>query len=329
MDIQQQDLRAVIWPLLNPDTGMMLCDGFSWRDLEPKAGEYDFAGIARAIEKAKSIKRFALLHIEPEAPAWSLTPVDDFLRLIGAVGKAFGEERAVWGVDVVCPGTETLRTAEELQAIADAFRLAFPHAMLFVCAGSAFEGLLKGCAKIGLIVTPQNVQACGDSWRQMPLRMQVDASDAAGIQQAIDAHVSILETCDASLSNAATHAGHRFQWQSLQLDEREKEHHLLGITVALANAGSLPCYADAHFQVRLSGSDVDCDRVYPLPLMASAVKPGDRLTLSQQLDTTGMPSGEYELQLGLFCDGCGYPISLGIEGRISDGYYEGRLIVSL
>ena len=40
-------------------------------------------------------------------------------------------------------------------------------------------------------------------------------------------------------------------------------------------------------------------------------------------------SGEYDVQIGLFFSGTGDGCSFGIEGRISDGYYEGRMILEL
>lgn len=329
MSIQTQELRAVIWPLLNPDTGLMYCDRFSWQELEARAGEYTFEGITKTIKRADSIKRFALVHIEPDVPEWSLTPVADFVRLIGNLAKAVGKERAVFGVDVSCPGAEAERTEGELKAIAEAFREGFPYAIQFVRVGSAFESFVVRGGHAGLIITPQNMNEYTEKWPDMPLRMQVDPTKPEEVQQAIDNHISILEVHDLSMANAATHAGHRFQARRVELDEHLKESHQVGVTVTLANVGSLPCYADACFHLRLCGTDVDCERVYPLPLKAADVRPGDVCPVFVQMDTEGMPSGEYEIQIGLFCEGTDYPISFGIEGRISDGYYEGRLILRL
>ncbi len=307
MSVQTQHLRAVIWPLLNPDTGVLYCDRFSWQDIDE---------IGRVIERARRIKRFALIHIEPDVP------MDDFLLLIKALGERFGNERAVLGVDVCCPGNEAERTEEELRAIANAFYRAFPYAIKYVCAGSAFESIMKDNAQMGLIVTQENAHRYAENWLRMPLRMAVDPAKAQDVQFAIDNHVSILEAGDLSCANVATHAGYRFQMNTVQLDEKE-------VTVLLENVGTLPCYTDAHFQLRLSGTDVDYDRVFPLTLAARDLLPGSQRRITKTLDVSAMPHGEYDVQVGLFCDGTDYPISFGIEGRISDGYYEGRLILCL
>ena len=317
--MQEQNLRAVIWPLLHPDGGIMYCDRFSWREMEKEQGIYDFDGILKAVRRAKSIKRFALLRIQPDVPAGVREPLEGFLRLINALGEQFSGERAIWGVDVLCPGEETEAACS---AIADAFCCAFPHAVQFIHAGSAFEGMIKGC---GVIVTDENVGKYVDAWRHTPLRMGVDVQNPEAVQGAIDNQIAILEASDVRASNAASHAGHRFQVKTVALKPGEGEGTEAAIT--FANVGGLPCYTKARFCLRLNGSDVPDARVFPLPLEAADVGPGMETTVTQTLDTKGLSPGEYDVHVGLFCEGTEYPISFGIEGRISDGYYEGRLIL--
>ncbi len=329
MSIQQQELRTVIWPLLNPDTGFMVCDRFFWQALERRGGETTFEEVARALQRAASIKRYALLRFEPVPPPWSLAPVRDFIRLVEALGRAFGENRAILGVDVLCPGAEAGCSTAELRALADAFDKAFPYAFKFCAAGGALEALRMGRELQGLLVTPENAGLRQDKWPTLPLRMAVNPADPQAVQLAIERHVSILETTDLLWANTASHAGHRYLIQSVTIDDTDRQNHRLGASVALGNAGTAPCYADARFSIRLSGSDVACDRTFPLALRAADLQPGDSTTVTQALDTQGMPPGEYDVQIGLFCEGTGYPISMGVEGRISDGYYEGRLIARL
>ena len=326
MGIQTQNLRAVIWPLLNPDTGLLYCDSFSWAELEPERGAVDFDAVAGAIERAKSIKRFALLRVLPEAPGWCADPVGDYIRLIGALGERFGEERAILGVDALCPDEEK-RSEAELAAIARAYSQAFPHARFYVRAGSALERAMPRTAKMGLIVTRDNVTDHAERWKELPLRMAVDPANAKEIAAAIGARVSILEAKSRQGANAATHAGYRFEVRSVTLDDTRRHEGWVDVRVAIANAGDLPCYTDAGFRVRLCGSDVSDVREYPLPLRALEVMPGECVELSRALDVKGLASGEYDVHIGLFFDGTAYPASFGIEGRISDGYYEGRLIL--
>jgi len=317
--VQKQALRAVIWPLLNPDTGILYCDRFSWREIEKEAGVYCFDAILKAIQRAKGIKRYALIQITPDTPIGCKAPVAAFLRLVQALGEAFGGERAILGIDVLCPkeaGTEDER------AIAETFSNAFPHAVKFVRADSAFEGLI---ADRGIIVTQKNAADYADQWQHTPLRMAVDALNPKAVQQAIDNHIAILESADLSASNGASHAGHRFQMNAIALEETEGKQ--VQATISFKNAGTLPCYVQACFRLRLSGSDVPNTRVFPLPLKAADLMPGAEVTITHTLDTNGLPHGEYDVHVGLFCEGTDYPISFGIEGRVSDGYYEGRLIL--
>ena len=323
MGVQTQCLRAVIWPLLNPDTGLMYCDSFSWRDLEPERETYRLDGVEQAIGRAKSIGRFALLRVVPEAPEWSVDPARDYLRLITALGERFGGERALLGVDVLCPDED------QPSEVMEAFASAFPNARLFVQAGSPFERAAGPETRLGLIVTRENAAACADRREKLPLRMAVDPASVEEIDAAIQAGVSILEARTRQDSNAATHAGHRFQVLSVTLDDTRKAEHQVGVQVTLANAGTLPCYSEAGFRVRLSGLGVDDAREYTLPLRAANLRPAQQVTVSQVLDTEGLTPGEYDVHIGLFFDGTKDPVSFGIEGRISDGYYEGRLILSL
>ncbi len=99
--------------------------------------------------------------------------------------------------------------------------------------------------------------------------------------------------------------------------------------MTLANAGTLPCCTQGQFRLRLHGSGIEDTQAYDLPLRAEELQPGKERTISQRLDIRGLASGEYDVHAGLFLAGTEYPVSFGIEGRISDGYSEGRLILRL
>ena len=328
MSIQTQHLRRVIWPLLNPDTGLLPCHRFKWKDLAPAPGVCALEDIREALQKSAAIKRFALLHIAPDVPDWVKDPRQAFLSLVKEVGSRFGEEGVLWGVDVTAPGPEEALSPEALSAVAEAFRQAFPHARRFVAAGSPLMPFFAQDPLLGLIVT-EDAQEGLEKWEKAPLRMAVDPSDRRRIQQAIDRHVSILEAKTPEGANAATHAGYRFEVLAVEMDDGEKQAGKISVKVTLANSGSLPCYTEGSFSLRLSGSDVPPTREYPLGVKTADLKPGDEMTVCRALDVAGLPSGEYDVHVGLFFTRSGYPVSFGIEGRISDGYYEGRLILRL
>ncbi|MDO5377078.1 MAG: hypothetical protein Q4G52_01980 [Clostridia bacterium] len=327
MSIQTQQLRAVIWPLLNPETGFLHLDRIAWPELERKAGEYDFAPVRAAIERAKSIKRYAMMSIEPVTPVCCADAIGGYVRLIEAMGREFGGEASIMGVDVCCPGGEALRGREELTAVARAFARAFPKARLFVPAGSRLDDAV--CENKGLIVTPENIESAQGAWRNTPLRMAVDPTDEKAVAFAVEHHVSILACETLTGCNAPSHAGHRFAVRSVRVDDGERAWGSVRVSVTVANAGALPCYQPANFMLRLSGSDVADAREYPMPLCAADVGPGCERTADVTADIAGLSGGEYDVHVGLFMEGTSYSVSFGIEGRISDGYYEGRLILTL
>ena len=325
MSVMTQNLRAVIWPLLNPDTGLLYMDSFAWSELERESGVYDFAAVKAAIQRAGNIKRYALLSVDAKAPEWANDPLESYIRLIGALGCALEGERAVLGVVVNCPD-EGACSPGQLGCVVKAFADAFPHARLFVRAGGAFDGVVP---RAGLMVTQEQLAAYPDAWKETPLLMETDPADAQQIEAAIAGHVSILAAKTLAGSNDATHAGYRFQVRRVEVDEGDKANGSIAVNVEFANVGSLPCYSEANFMFRLNGSDVSDYREYPLPLRASELAPGDVKTVTSRLNVSGLASGEYDVHVGMFFDGTGYPASFGIEGRISDGYYEGRLILCL
>ena len=104
----------------------------SWRDVEKAPGVYDWQGIDAAIQGARNIKRYAMLRIGPDAPGWTSDPLWDFLKLLDAMGAAFGREAAFWGIDVVCPGGEQQQTPETLALVAASFCRNFPGAKKFI-----------------------------------------------------------------------------------------------------------------------------------------------------------------------------------------------------
>lgn len=327
MSVQTQKLRAVIWPLLSPETGLLYVDRFAWPELEKANGEYDFAPVRAALGRARSIKRYAIVHVEPFAPAFCADAVGGYIRLIEALGKEFGGEPALLGLDVCCPGGEQFAGEDELADIARAFAAAFPRATLFAPAESRISGLIR--TNKGIIVTPENVERVEAEWPRVPLRMAAGPKDAGAIAFAAAHHVSILESRTLEGCNAPTHIGHRFAVRSVTVDDSEKGEGAVKVSMTVANTGTLPCYRAAEFMLRLNGSDVADSREYPMALRAADVGPGCERTAEITADVTGLARGEYDVHVGLFLEGTGYSVPFGIEGRISDGYYEGRLILTL
>ncbi len=329
MSRQFQQLRSVIWPLLNPDVGFLFCGRFAWRDIEIAPGSYDLSTMEEMIRKAKDIKRCVLLHIEPKEPFFVKDAQQAFIALIRAAGKSLSREAALLGVDAVCPGNEADLPRETLAGIADAFRSAFPETRVFVRSGSRLAPFFSGGGPVGLIVEGETASDGENAWQRMPLRMAVDPDDPSAVQRAVDTHISILETKAFQEANRPSFAGYRFQLCSLETDDSAVETGKIPVRAVFANAGGLPCYSDGEFRLRLQGSGIPDVREYRLPLRPQELLPGARKSVEYDADISGLSAGEYDVHIGLFLKGTEYPVSFGIEGRISDGYYEGRLILRL
>ncbi len=113
------------------------------------------------------------------------------------------------------------------------------------------------------------------------------------------------------------------------MDDTDKDKGKVRFAVSVDNVGTTPCYGEGSFLLRLCGSGVEDERVYPLPLAAEELKPGQSKTVNLDAEITGLAGGDYDVQIGLFFAGTDDCCSFGIEGRISDGFYEGRLILEL
>ena len=310
MSIQTRKLRPVIWPLLNPDTGFICCHPVR-ADAE---GHFSHEAIRRILSSAAAIRRDAFLSFasqrmeirEPE---------------IRALGEVFGTDRRILGIEI---GSEAA-SPEEIKHILPVFREAFPYALLFVPAGTE-TGETEG---IGYILQPNEILDFEKQAEKNCLAVRVDPDDAEMVCFAALHHVALLLCENERKANRPCHAGHRFRVTEIRMDDTEKDRGMIQFTISVDNVGTTPCYGDAAFMLRLCGSGVEDERAYRLPIKASELMPGQGKTVRLDADISGLACGDYDVQAGLFFAGTGDCCSFGIEGRISDGYYEGRLILEL
>ncbi len=310
MGIQRQRLRPVIWPLLNPDNGFLYC-----HPVRTGAGEADPAGeVDRVLRGAAAIRRNAFLSFgPPEGGGWE--------RDIALLGERFGEERRIGGIEI----RRDPRQGTSVKDMAAVLRKAFPHACLFVPAGEEDAA----DSRTGLVLEADQIQPFGSRAAERCLAVHADPDDAELACFAAIHHTALLLCGDEKKANRPCHAGHRFRVTELVMDDTDRKKGTVRFTVTADNAGTVPCYRGAAFRLRLCGSGVEDERVYPLPLKAADLTPGLSETVALEADVTGLAPGEYDVQAGLFMEDTGDPVSMGIEGRISDGYYEGRLILEL
>ena len=134
-----------------------------------------------------------------------------------------------------------------------------------------------------------------------------------------DAFVTVYEETDESVKGNYTDPEGYIRDTVLTLDKKKWKK-------VLKNVGNTGCYSDSRFLIRLNGSDVPDVRVYDTGISGRALGPGQQTEIVLTVDTEGLTPGEYDINIGLRLDRTGYPVSFGIEGRISDGFYEGRMI---
>ena len=310
MSIQTRKLRSVIWPLLNPDTG------FIWycKVSADPAGHFSHGEIRQILHRAAAIRRNVFLSFSP-------LKMENAEQEIRALGEKFGTNRRICGIEICSEAY----SPEELRNIITAFRESFCHTRLFVPAGTE-TGLTEG---IGYILQPNEILENEKMAEKICLAARVDPDDAEMVCFAAIHHVALLLCEDEEKANRPCHAGHRFRVTEVTMDDTEKGRGLVHFTVSADNAGTTPCYGKAAFLLRLCGSGVEDERVYPLPLAAAELMPGQSKTVNLDAEITGLAAGDYDVQIGLFFTDTGDCCSFGIEGRISDGFYEGRLILEL
>lgn len=313
--MQEQELRAVIWPLLNPDDGMMRNCRVRWDEIAPTQGTYEWSVLQKALEETTAVGRCMLLTVEPNVPDWCTDAKKGFMELIEALGTAYGKTPVIFGVNVTLP--DRGMTKEEALAC---YGKAFPHAYLFVQPGFAEN---RNEYRIGYSVNADNCAAFSERSREYPLKMRLEDVEMIGADAAAACGISVAETEDPAKFNRPSPFGHRFRVEKLRM---EPQPGGLTVRALLTNGGSAPCYSDSSFLVRLNGSDVPDARVTDLGVSGREIMPGGSREASCVIDTRGLTPGEYDVHIGLRLEKTGYPVSFGIEGRISDGFYEGRMI---
>ena len=310
MSVQTQNLRPVIWPLLNPDTGFI-----GRHTLCPDAGgHYSRQEIRRLLDGAAAIRRQVFLSFKPPAVGYRE-------QEILSLGKDFGREPRICGID---PGAAAEQPVEA-KHILSLFRRAFPRTRLFVPTGVETGPY----GNTGLLLQPNEILANESQAEKTCLAISVDPEDMELVCFAAIHHVAILLCSEVEKANRPCHAGHRFRSGQLTMDDADKAIGTVRFIVSLINDGTAPCYGDAAFLLRLCGSGIDDERVYPLGLRAADLLPGEEKIVHLAANVAGLAQGDYDVQIGLFFTDTGDCCSFGMEGRISDGYYEGRLILTL
>lgn len=317
--MQEQELRAIIWPLLNPDDGRMRNCRVRWDEIETQENVYDWKKIDDPLKETEAVGRCMLLTVEPVAPAWHRQPKEGFMELIRTLGERYGKEPMIFGLGMTVP--ENGMDRKETVA---AFRKAFPDTYLFIRPEISDEqDPFPDDPRIGYTVDTENMAAYSKQAGIRPLMIRAEELPEERTEEAIRCGISLIETENPAEFNRPCHFGHRFRVKKIMMDTANDK---LRIGAVLTNSGNTPCHSDSRFLIRLSGSDVPDVREYDTGVSGRDLCPGEETAFFRDIDTDGLTPGEYDIHIGLRLDRTGYPVSFGIEGRISDGFYEGRMI---
>lgn len=330
--ITEKDLRCVRWTLLNPDSGILNATVLGWKDAEPTKGEYCFAQVDKAIDAAQSIGRAVILRVNTEAPVWCENEISDFDAFIRALGAAYDSNPVVFSIDVTLPGCESCLEEVDLAAVAEAYMEAFPmtYKLADISCGR-IASYLKWREGVGLVLDArEDFSKIGEQlarlnlqciWEKAPIRMITGDLTEALINNAIRWHVSSIDTTGDYDEESLARIGYRIELRRISFTSSTKPYDVVPLSAWIVNSGNAPCYTDSYFYLRLLRVDTEDEQIFKTSFAARMCYPGEDMTFKDEVTIDDLPAGEYDVQLGLFSTGTGYPVVLGIEGRISDGYY--------
>ncbi len=327
-----KDLRCIRWPLFNPDTGLLNATHLIWKEVATAIDQYDFSVAEQAFDLARQIGRTVMLRIEADPPIWSKRPVQDYIAFIKALGNAFNSHPLLFSMDMTLPESEYNMDDTDLAAVADAYIHAFPRAYkLFDVSFGRLAAYLQGRSDVGLILDVRNEDSdIGDQlakhglqrvWETAPVIMIANNVGEALMRDAIRWHVSILDTCGKYEETSLARIGYRIELRRVVFATSALPLQNVPLSVWVINNGNAPCYNKSCFQLRLLQADGNHEMVAKTTFTAGALYPGEDQVLSENVLIDGIPEGVYDVELGLFEENTGFPVSMAIEGRISDGFY--------
>lgn len=320
--------RRVIWMLINPDTGRVKVEKLNWKQAEPRKRDYHLEELREAVIKKGYEGRSFFLHIIPDVPEWSEDVKGDYAGFLKAVSEFCKEYPWIYSIDVTIPE----EAENDYKEIADIYIEEFPgiykmvcpdceHLAAYIC-GNKYVGIIldsdKDAAGIGGQIAELKLQKV---WEHAPVRMEGKGLSKDMLQNAVRWHVSAIETEEDAEDIEIAPLGFRPEVRHCYTVSEVKKNGKLPVKAWVVNSGNAPSYLDACFKIRLQRTGGDEELVWDTELMAGECYPGEDVLLETEVPVEGLPEGEYELQMGLFDSKTGYPISMGIEGRISDGFY--------
>lgn len=332
-DITEKDLRCIRWTLLNPDTGILNATVLCWKDAEAAKCEYDFTLVDESITAAQRIGRVAILRVSPEAPLWWKNEMCDFIDFIRALGAVYDCNQVMFSIDITMPGSEHCMNEEDIVAVAEAYMEAFPRTYKLADINCGrIASYLKGREGVGLVLDArEDSLKIGEQlarlslqrvWEKAPIRMMAGDMDEALMNNAIRWHVSNIDSTGTYDDESLAHIGYRIEMRRVSFAASAKHCDKVPLSAWFINNGNAPCYNDSSFYLRLARADIEDEQIIKTSFTVKRFYPGEDMLFTDDIFIAQLPQGEYDVHLGLFSSDTGYPVVLGIEGRISDGFYS-------
>lgn len=331
--------RRILWLLINPDTGRCRTETLPWIKLEPHKGQYDWRPLEEAALVYRNMGRSLLLAVETTAEDWVERGAEDYFSFLRALGERCRAIPGFYSLDMSVPCGRTW-SREELAGLSETCREAFAFSRVMIpLSETELWEQMSDWERAGLILdsdrpvdeTAERITAFGlqKKWEHAPVRLDGCRLGREILQNAVRWHISSITTTEDAEDIELASIGFRPEVRHCYTESEVRAGEKLPLKVWLVNTGNAPSYLNAFFKVRLLRTDADEEKVWKLSFPAGKLYPGEDYFLKEELPVEGLSQGEYDLQIGLFDDNSGYPVSIGIEGRISDGFYSTFLRVKV
>ena len=253
------------------------------------------------------------------------------------------------------PGGARNNNEKDIKAVADAYMEAFPSAYKFFNIDCDYlAGYVKGKEGAGLLLDAgmggpfigERIAAFGLQriWENAPVRIKTGVFDEKLAKNVIRWHVSSIdpyfppagsatpyktagggsaEAVQPALTDDATLAqiGYRLEMRRFSCSGNALSGGSAEFSAWIVNTGNAPFYTDAFLTIRLTDPGTGLEHVVQTEYNLKGFRPGEDGIIKGRFATGNLPAGAYKVQFGFFGRDTGYPIVLGITGRISDGYY--------
>ncbi|MCM1236168.1 MAG: hypothetical protein NC489_39295 [Ruminococcus flavefaciens] len=335
MKLSEHYEHLISWPLENADTGIQNAIPINWAKSVSAQNSFILPALKEIFAEAMNNYKFVSLHIIPEIPSHlnSFSEITAaYINFLVKLGKFCKPYSVLFSIDITFPDA---LSSEYIAEILEFYLYSFPTAYLLldpfhetsirlVQRGghliSGRFGLIFDMNVHSLLELTETLSALAltDLWKHSPIRMLCLQPDIFLIKEARRLHVSILDTHAVIESEQIASLGARIQIRYLCCPCIV--HDCLHVRTWIVNVGNCPCYQDATFFLKMVSTDGE-ELTWDTGYSVKNCIPGLDVFPEFTFPISTLPDGEYSLQIALINHYTHFPVTLGIDGRISDGYF--------